>query len=218
MKALLALSFGVLFSATAFSAGFDCGAAATATEKLICSDAELSKRDEELAASYKKTLAALDDVNQRRLVAEQKSWLKSSRSLCDDVACLRRSYETRARLLQECHGACVDLSEDYASNGESHFLITMRDSNARDQSFSKDMSSRKLGAVSGCETLVDIAVGTAHGNHSFGGLCRLVGEKKTTFFMVCNDEMMGHFQVAPALTGATRYELADFTIKNCFGG
>jgi uncharacterized protein YecT (DUF1311 family) len=212
------LLFCVLSSGGAFSASFDCGAAATATERLICSDADLSKRDEELAASYKTTLAALDEVNRKRLVAEQKSWLKSSRSLCNDVACLRRSYETRARLLQECHGGCVDLSEDYASNGESHFFMTMREANARNRSFSNDLSSRKLGAVSGCETLVDIAVGTAHGNHSFGGLCRLGGERTTSFFMVCNDEMMGHFKVIPAASGTTRYELADFTIKNCFGG
>lgn len=218
MKALLVFLFFGLFSGGAFPASFDCGAAATAAEKLICSDADLSKRDEELATSYRKTLASLDDVNKQQLVAEQKSWLKSSRSLCDDIACLRRSYETRARLLQECHGVCADLLEDYAANGESHFLITMRDSNARNQSFSKDLSSRKLRAVSGCETLVDIAVGTAHGNQSFGGLCRLGGEKKTSFFMVCNDAMMGYFQVTPALSGATRYELADFTIKNCFGG
>lgn len=218
MKAFLAFLFCVLFSGAAFSASFDCGAAATVTERLICSDAELSKRDEEVAASYKKTLASLDDANKKQLVAEQKSWLKSSRSLCDDVACLRRSYETRAKLLQECYGACADLLEDYASNGERHNLLTMRDSNARNQSFSKDLSSRKLGAVSGCETLVDIAVGTAHGNQSFGGLCRLVGEKKTSFFMVCNDEMIGHFKVVPAPSGATRYELVDFTIKNCFGG
>ncbi|USX26530.1 lysozyme inhibitor LprI family protein [Oxalobacteraceae bacterium OTU3CINTB1] len=218
MKALLAFLFCGLFSGGAFSASFDCGAAATATERLVCSDADLSKMDEELAASYKKTLASLDDVNRRRLVAEQKSWLKSSRSLCDDVACLRRSYETRARLLQECHGVCLDLSEEYASNGENHFLMTLRDANARNQSFSKDLSRRKLGAVSGCETLVDIAVGTAHGNHSFGGLCRLGSERAASFFMVCNDEMLGNFKVMPAASGTTRYQLADFTIKNCFGG
>ncbi|MEV4779386.1 lysozyme inhibitor LprI family protein [Burkholderia sp. LMU1-1-1.1] len=191
MKAFFPFLFCVLFSGGASCASFDCGTAAAITERLICSDAELSKRDEELAASYKKTLASLDDVNKKRLVMEQKSWLRSSRGLCDDVACLRRSYETRAKLLQECHGLCVDLLEDYASNGERHNLLTMRDSNARNQSFSADLSSRKLGAVSGCETLIDIAVGTAHGNNSFGGLCRLGGEKSNSFFMVCNDEMMG---------------------------
>ena len=218
MKALLVFLFCALSSGAAISAGFDCAGATTAAEKIICADAGLSKLDEELAVSYRKTLASLDEVNQKRLVAEQRAWLRSSRSLCDDAACLRRAYDTRAKLLQNCVGACVDLSETYAANGDSHFLMTMRDSNARDQSFSKDLSRRKLGAVSGCETLVDIAVGTAHGNQSFGGLCKLSGGQAARFVMVCNDEMIGHFNVAPADSGATRYDLADFTIKNCFGG
>lgn len=172
--------------------------------------------DDQLANAYKTALASLDDDNRKDLIAEQKSWIKKSRNLCDDLSCLRRSYETRIKLVQECHGMCANLVESHMLDGEPYNLITIRDTNEHNQSFSKDLINRHREPVSGCETLIDIAVGTAHGNHSFGGICKLKNE--TGFFMVCNDEMIGHFNIVNVSGEATRYGLADSTIKNCFGG
>lgn len=215
MKNLLFL-LGLLFFDLSHGASFDCRSAVTSTEIMICSDARLSRMDDQLADAYKTVLASLDDANRKHLIAEQKSWLKKSRDVCDDLACLRRSYETRIRMVQECNSMCVNLVENYLLNGEPHNLVTIRDANENNQSFSKDLISRHREPVLGCETLVDIAVGTAHGNHSFGGICKLKNE--TGFYMVCNDEMIGHFNIVKVSGEATRYGLADFTIKNCFGG
>lgn len=197
-------------------AGFDCAAAATAAEKLICSDPHLSQLDEELATTYTAVLAALDGPNKKLLAVEQRSWQRHARALCDDRACLLRAYDTRITLLHECHGMCANAVELYRHGGEAHNLVTLRDANERNQSFNQDLIARHHAPVVGCETLVDIAVGTAHGNHSFGGLCKVQGA--AGFVMVCNDEMLGHFNVVQATSAATRFGLADFTIEHCFGG
>jgi uncharacterized protein len=216
VKAVILFLFAVLVCGYSSAAGFDCRAAGTLAEKLICSDAALSKMDEQLVSDYRKMLASLDAVNKKKLMGEQRAWLKNSRGLCDDLACLRRSYETRIRMIHECNGVCVNASELYALDGEDHNLLTLRDSNERNTSFNKDLLAHHFGTVFGCETLIDVAVGTAHGNDSFGGLCKLKGQ--TGFVMVCNDEMVGHFRIAKATSATTRNELANFTIRNCFGG
>jgi len=218
MKSIIVFLFGLLYAGFSIGASFDCSATGTSTEKLICSDATLSKMDEELTSNYKQVLASLDGSNKEKFVLEQKDWLKYSRSLCGDVACLRRSYQTRIKLFQACNGVCMNLAEEYVSNSESHNLITLRNSNERNRSFSKDLTTRKFKAVLGCETLVDVSVGTAHGNDSYGGLCKLKDAKEESFYMVCNDDMIGHFNIIQAASNATRYELADFVVKNCYGG
>lgn len=215
MRILLFLSCAVLCGAVQ-AASFDCRAADTPVEKLICSDAQLSKMDEDLARRYEKIVANLNADDKREFMQAQRSWLKNSRSLCDDVACLRRSYETRIHMLEACDATCGDLVESYAFDGERHNLITIRDSNEHNRSFNEDLLKANLDTVSGCESLVEIAVGTAHGNQSYGGLCKLRNE--SGFFLICNDEMFGHFKVVKTVGSASRRELADFTFRNCFGG
>lgn len=217
MKACLLFLFAALCGSSALAASFDCNAASHGLERLICSDPRLSALDKTLADRYAHALAALDTPAARtRFVAEQRTWLKTSRGLCDDVACLLRAYDTRIRIIDDCMGICTSALENYRSAGEDHNLVTEADSNWRNASFNKDLLRHGLAPVTGCETLVDVAVGTAHGNHSYGGLCRPRDEPG--FVMVCNDEMIGHFQLAPASSATTRYQLADFVIAHCFGG
>lgn len=205
----------VVFNA-ASAASFDCKNARTQTEKLICSDAVIGRMDEDLARTYDETLKSLDPGYKSKFIAEQKSWLSLSRSLCDDVSCLRRAYQTRIALLRECTSRCANIAEIYALDGQSYNLLTMRNANERVASFSKELIRRKMAPVASCESLVDVAVGTAHGNNSFGGICKL--QHQTAFFMVCDDDMIGHFSVIKVAGQATRQGLADFTIRNCFGG
>lgn len=213
---LFVVSF--LFVATASGASFDCRSASTAIERIICKDAALSKMDDDLSLNYKKTLNSLDDSYKENFIKEQRAWLKFSRSLCDDASCLRRAYEVRNKQIAACDSGCSDIVEDYASNSEQHNLVIFRDANARNHSFNRDLKSRKLGQVLGCEALVDIAVGTAHGNNSFGGLCKVRTVSETKYMMVCDDDLTGHFQMVKASRDTSNHELADFTIKYCFGG
>jgi uncharacterized protein len=215
VKQLLVL-LGFFVCALSHGASFDCKAAAGSIEKLICSDPELSGMDEQLASAYRIALASLAHKDRKLLIAEQKSWLRNSRSLCADLSCLRRSYEARLRLVQECRRACSNLVESYDFRGDTYNLVTVRNANSNNPSFNQDLLKRGRSPVLGCDILIDIAVGTAHGNHSYGGVCRLKNEQGVS--MICSDVMIGHFKVAKAFGKTTTKDLAEFTIENCFGG
>ena len=59
---LLAVSLvWLLCPSTTMAASFDCAKAVTNIEKMICSDAELSKLDEELSKAYSEVLKKVSD-------------------------------------------------------------------------------------------------------------------------------------------------------------
>lgn len=76
------------------SPSFDCGKASQKVERLICSDAGLSRSDRELADHYQKLTRKLKGVAAERLQADQRLWLKQ-RNDCQDLVCVRASYERR---------------------------------------------------------------------------------------------------------------------------
>lgn len=74
------------------AAGFDCTRAQSRIETVVCADNGVSKLDEQLSKVYlefRKT--SIDEKAEKAL---QVAWLKS-RNACEDLACLRRTYETR---------------------------------------------------------------------------------------------------------------------------
>ena len=82
-------------SINSFSAGFDCAKAKEKIELLICSDHDLSDRDEyfsEFYASVNKNLA-IDEKDELR--RQQIEWLKKSRNICDAKDCVVDSYKKR---------------------------------------------------------------------------------------------------------------------------
>lgn len=86
---------GLLIAATqSLAAGFDCAKAATAVEKRICANPELSKLDDQLAKAYKPEGEAADFER-----AIQRRWLKE-RNKCADDACLQAAYAERLRQLR----------------------------------------------------------------------------------------------------------------------
>jgi len=96
MRLLLALCAGLLFSIAApnivYAASFDCNKATTLVELAICSDAELSTLDDELAARYKEAMRTTD--NEASLRKDQRSWL-TIRNNCKDIKCLKEAYMNR---------------------------------------------------------------------------------------------------------------------------
>jgi uncharacterized protein len=209
----------IIFSSNfSFGASFDCGVARTTVEKLICSDKELSIMDDNLTKNYATALASVNEPSKKQLIDEERSWLKYTRSLCDDISCLRRAYEAREKLIKACLEYCPFDNVEYAVNGEKYNLSTLRDANERNRSFNDDLRSKRLGEILGCEALIDVPVGTAHGNHSYGGLCKVKSPAETGYMMVCNDDMLGHFKTEKSSSGIPKVDLVNFTIKNCFGG
>ena len=101
MKKLLLFACGCL-ALSAQAASFDCDKANTNVEKIICSDPELSKLDDELSAAYKD---ALQDKSKAEAVRQsQKKWIKQ-RNKCTGVRCTKSVYESR---LQEFRNVQTD--------------------------------------------------------------------------------------------------------------
>lgn len=98
MKLLL---FGllVLVSNNVLSASFDCAKASTNLEIMICSDALLGQRDEELAKLYKEVLGKSTADKKNDIRNEQRDWLKKSRNVCLNSNCILSSYSDRSNEL-----------------------------------------------------------------------------------------------------------------------
>jgi hypothetical protein len=76
-----------------------------------------------------------------------------------------------------------------------------------------------MGEIIVCQRLVDLPVGFAHSNHSYGGHCTLEDGSSRKPVMICNDEMVGHFAIQALRFGVEADDkLIDFTGRNCFGG
>lgn len=93
MKRLLIFSMLLVIGGTVGAASFDCTKAASAIEKSICSDDQISGLDSQLMLSYKKSMSAA--VNAEALKLEQRAWLANVRNKCQDAACLKFAYADR---------------------------------------------------------------------------------------------------------------------------
>jgi uncharacterized protein len=94
MKKILlpALIFTLSLPMLSYAASFDCTKAASATEKLICSNGEISKKDEELAKIYYDVNNK--SIDNRFLISKQMEWLKE-RNKCNTDQCLIEKYIER---------------------------------------------------------------------------------------------------------------------------
>lgn len=78
---------------------FDCAKASMNSEKLICSDRELSALDVRLANTYARIRNAASDKN--ALQKSQFDWIKNHQRICRDKACMVEAYHQRLRQLEE---------------------------------------------------------------------------------------------------------------------
>ena len=81
------------------SASFDCAKAKTEIEKQICSNTKLSELDDKLTALYNKVLAQSPVPEDTK--EQQREWVKGSRNVCKDAACLERAYASRISDLEK---------------------------------------------------------------------------------------------------------------------
>lgn len=87
-----------LFSLSANAVSFDCTKASRPVEKLICSDPELSRLDDDMVAAFRNAIGAAVDSSAVR--AEQRGWIVDTRNKCDNAACLKQAYQSRIALLK----------------------------------------------------------------------------------------------------------------------
>ncbi len=123
----LCIIFLGLFSTQAIAASFDCKKASTWVEKIVCSNPELSKLDEQMAKAYSDALKSLSPEGQKETKQYQKQWLKELSQNCEAgpkkkyykeaspyaggkdkkiyydarAECLKTAYEKRIKQLQD---------------------------------------------------------------------------------------------------------------------
>lgn len=97
MKQITWIVLGWLtLSSMAQAASFDCGKASSNIEKLICSDQELSKLDDDLGSAY--SAARTNSKPRSDITIEQRRWLRDL-NICRDRYCIKNSYVARLQSL-----------------------------------------------------------------------------------------------------------------------
>lgn len=79
------------------SPSFDCAKASNTAEKLICSNADLARLDNQLASLYSQARSNSSDPQSLR--ESQLAWIRTSRQ-CTDVLCLTEAYHNRINQLR----------------------------------------------------------------------------------------------------------------------
>ncbi len=102
------LLFLVGFIGGAQAASFDCDKAVSDVEKMICADNTLSNLDIALAAEYRRTVFRSDDPS--TIKTAQRSWLNTTRNVCQTVQCLEVAYKQRLLDLQAIPITYADLN------------------------------------------------------------------------------------------------------------
>jgi hypothetical protein len=91
----------------AHAAGFDCKAAKTHVEHLICADPSLSRLDDQMKDLYDRIQAETagrdGETGERRdpVANEQTQWRTTVRDRCPDAACLKSAYEDRIAAMKK---------------------------------------------------------------------------------------------------------------------
>lgn len=196
-----------------------CASARSEAETLVCADPALSRLANELGAAYAKAGEVVNAKQRPALADEQERWDRQTRDLCRDAACLTQVYTDRIAVLSRNEPNLINQvsCETPAGASECVNVVAIRDPNSRIEGFNKAIETAgQAGKIIGCRTLIDIAAGTASGNHSFGGLCTREDTGTRTEVQICYDEMVGNFAIEPAApgTGAVK-NLVDFTNGRC---
>lgn len=97
LRGMLALALGMSFPA--FGASFDCNKAASLPEMMICNDADLSRRDDELSRIYQEAKAVAVDQGAFK-EQTRAAWLWREKN-CQTKACLLDWYANRKVTLQK---------------------------------------------------------------------------------------------------------------------
>jgi len=78
--------------------------------------------------------------------------------------------------------------------------------------------NKETAEIVGCERIIMFHVPVANGNWYYGAILLLDRDGARSRSLVCFDEMVGHFLIAPAPESVTKRDLIAFTQKNCSAG
>jgi uncharacterized protein len=89
------------FSGFGYSASFMCTSNSSVIENSICTDANLSQKDTEMALIYQQLLGRkIFVISKQELIAGQRKWLRD-RNACPSLVCLNQIYDSRLKILRQ---------------------------------------------------------------------------------------------------------------------
>ena len=111
-----------LSSLASHAVTFTCSTNSPLAEALICSDANLSTKDDEMAAAYRVLrIRKMYTPSQKELKTEQLAWL-SNRNSCKNIACLNQAYETRIQELKYYKTGIYEVAVSPPEEGVPNFV------------------------------------------------------------------------------------------------
>jgi uncharacterized protein len=122
------------------AASFDCAAAGTAVERVICGSEALSALDDEMADAYRNRLSGLSKDEAIGLRWEQKNWLNYRDELCTPapstgkdktavaVSCLKDEYRDRIEALRmRCEvDESMTIEDMAAAQARKNYAVTAK--------------------------------------------------------------------------------------------
>jgi len=112
-----------------------------------------------------------------------------------------------------------------AINGRHYNLVIIDSSKEKkyassiEKSFQQDANKHGINKPLRCKNLIDLPVGIADSDHSYGGICRLYEGAISQPIMICNDVLVGHFKMEVIQDDPpTLEQLEKFVADNCVGG
>lgn len=150
MFCLFALIAIFIIPSLIFAASFDCAKATSDVEKVICSNADISKLDDELSELYKHVYADSADKEQKQLKLDQLSWLKK-RNACLSRTCIRDAYKTRLSELIERLRVLDPVSECLWISGCTKFAKSGANKALWESSGRGDVGSAKAALLAGAD-------------------------------------------------------------------
>ncbi|HEY4201454.1 MAG TPA: lysozyme inhibitor LprI family protein [Devosiaceae bacterium] len=208
---------------SARAASFDCAKAGGGIETMICDDQALSALDSKLEVAYKGALAAAHAAgDESTLAKEQRNWLRYTRALCQDSACLTQAYASRIEVLARNEPHIIDESSCETPTGSKECIsvVVERDPNSRIDSFNQTLvDENESGKLVGCTMLLKLPGMSTNSNATYGGSCVLQTGSRRTDVKICNDDMIGRFGMEPIDSDKeqSNRDLLDFA-NQCPGG
>ena len=216
---------------------FDCRAATTPFEKIICATTELADLDRDLGNAYlgiKKRFAAESDKI-ADLVTTERLWLKYLPEECgvprqgeviaasgeQAISCLTQRYKDRLANLRELASA-PRASEDFFFDGTIRGnigRIIPVTSPEKMASIRKDLgssldASRPGSNISGCDQILSVMPLQGR-DESFVAICTVSSPQATRRMLMCDDTMVGKFTAVDAAPTADKRSLEAFLRMHC---
>jgi uncharacterized protein YecT (DUF1311 family) len=210
---------------------FDCKAAATAVEFLICENQWLSRQDFELSVTCERLveLSASQPIDKEKLLQEQRQWLRSRPKICsvpgktvpadeskkfEATVCLADLYKIREIALDQMMFRQADAPDLFSTTD----IVRREELKKVTGDFQNSLMSLfevKASKAVSCDNAIDLVAQGPGRDSSYGAHCKVHLNATTVNLLMCNDRMVGKFAIKLSSASPPRDEIVEFVHSVC---